>query len=197
MAKLYFKYGAMGSSKTAQALMCQFNYQQKGFNVFLFKPLVDNRQVKDGISMVWSRIGLSSICNEFDRNDDFFDICKTLGIGGERDVIIVDECQFLTKEQVNQLKDISLQVPVLCYGLLTNYKTELFEGSKRLVELADSLMEIKCICKCGRKATVNARIVDGKIATEGQEILIGADEKYESMCYKCYKNLLKEQNKEN
>ena len=113
-------------------------------------------------------------------------------IGGEKDVIIVDECQFLTKQQVNQLKDISIKIPVLCYGLLTNYKTELFEGSKRLVELADSLMEIKCICKCGRKATVNVRFVDGKVATEGKEIMIGADERYESMCYQCYKNLLQD-----
>lgn len=190
MAKLYFKYGAMGSSKTAQALMCQFNYKQKGFNVFLFKPIIDNRYSKDGQSMVWSRIGLSSPCYEFDKESNFFNICEKLKIGGEKDVIIVDECQFLTKEQVNQLKDISLNIPVLCYGLLTNYKTELFEGSKRLVELADSLMEIKCICKCGRKATINVRFVNGKVATEGEEIMIGADESYESMCYKCYKDLL-------
>lgn len=190
MAKLYFKYGAMGSSKTAQALMCQFNYKQKGFNVFLFKPIIDNRYSKDGQSMVWSRIGLSSPCYEFDKESNFFNICEKLKIGGEKDVIIVDECQFLTKEQVNQLKDISLNIPVLCYGLLTNYKTELFEGSKRLVELADSLMEIKCICKCGRKATINVRLVNGKVATEGEEIMIGADESYESMCYKCYKDLL-------
>ena len=190
MAKLYFKYGAMGSSKTAQALMCQFNYKQKGFNVFLFKPIIDNRYSKDGQSMVWSRIGLSSPCYEFDKESNFFNICEKLKIGGEKDVIIVDECQFLTKEQVNQLKDISLNIPVLCYGLLTNYKTELFEGSKRLVELADSLMEIKCICKCGRKATINVRLVNGEVATEGEEIMIGADESYESMCYKCYKDLL-------
>lgn len=190
MAKLYFKYGAMGSSKTAQALMCQFNYKQKGFSVFLFKPIIDNRYSKDGQSMVWSRIGLSSPCYEFDKESNFFNICEKLKIGGEKDVIIVDECQFLTKEQVNQLKNISLNIPVLCYGLLTNYKTELFEGSKRLVELADSLMEIKCICKCGRKATINVRFVNGKVATEGEEIMIGADESYESMCYKCYKDLL-------
>lgn len=192
MAKLYFKYGAMGSSKTAQALMCRFNYQQKGFNVFIFKPMIDNRHIENGKSMIWSRIGLSCPCNEFDKRDNFFDICKKLNIGAEKDVIIIDECQFLTKQQVNQLKDISIKIPVLCYGLLTNYKTELFEGSKRLVELADSLMEIKCICKCGRKATVNVRFVDGKVATEGKEIMIGADERYESMCYQCYKNLLQD-----
>ena len=190
MAKLYFKYGAMGSSKTAQALMCRFNYMQKGFNVFIFKPKIDARHIEDGKAMIWSRIGLSCPCYEFDRQSNFFDIRKNLKIGIEKDVIIVDECQFMTQSQVEQLKDISLDIPVLCYGLLTNYKTELFEGSKRLVELADSLMEIKCICKCGRKATINVRLVDGKVATEGEEILIGADEKYESMCYKCYKELL-------
>lgn len=195
MSKLYFKYGAMGSSKTAQALMCKFNYEQKGFRVFLFKPTVDTRHIEDKKPMVWSRIGLKSECFEFTNSDNFFDLCKKYGINQEKDVIIVDECQFLTKQQVEQLKDISIKIPVLCYGLLTNYKTELFEGSKRLVELAESLMEIKCICKCGRKATVNVRYVNGKIATDGEEIVIGADEKYESMCYQCYAKLLKEQQK--
>ncbi len=190
MAKLYFKYGAMGSSKTAQALMCRFNYQKKGFSVFIFKPIVDTRFSENGKGMIWSRIGLSCPCLEFGKDDNFLDLAKKYDIGGEKDVIIVDECQFLTKEQVEQLKDISLSIPVLCYGLLTNFKTQLFEGSKRLVELADSLMEIKCICGCGRKATINVRFVDGEVATEGQEILIGAEEKYESMCYQCYKKLL-------
>ncbi len=193
MGKLYFKYGAMGSSKTAQALMCKFNYEQKDFRVFLFKPILDTRHIEGNTPMVWSRIGLKSECYEFKKEDNFFEICKKYQIEREKDVIIVDECQFLTKKQVEQLKDLSTKFPVLCYGLLTNYKTELFEGSKRLVELADSLMEIKCICRCGRKATVNVRYVDGKIATEGDEIMIGADERYESMCYQCYIKLLREQ----
>ena len=133
MGKLYFKYGAMGSSKTAQALMCKFNYEQKGFNVFLMKPSIDNRTVKDGKALVSSRIGLISECLEFNENDNFFEICSKFSIIDNKNVLIIDECQFLTKQQVNQLKDISLQIPVLCYGLLTNYKTELFEGSKRLL----------------------------------------------------------------
>ena len=195
MSKLYFKYGAMGSSKTAQALMCKFNYEQKGFKVYLFKPKSDNRTIVGGQAVVSSRIGLKSKCNEFDCQDDFFKLCEKYDIKGEREVIIVDECQFLTKRQVNELKDISLKMPVLCYGLLTNFKTELFEGSKRLIEIADSIMEIKSICKCGRKATVNARLVDGKMATSGEEISIGADELYESMCYACYKEKLENQNK--
>ena len=193
MNKLYFFYGAMGSSKTAQALMCRFNYMQKGFNVFLFKPMVDRRTLKDGFAVVGSRIGLSAKAIEFDELDDFQTLFKLYKIDQnfEKNVIIVDECQFLTKTQVEQLKLLSFNLPVLCYGLLTNYKTELFEGSKRLVEIADKIQEIKSVCDCGRKATVNARIVQGKIVTSGEEILVGGDEVYKSMCYKCYYQKLK------
>jgi thymidine kinase len=186
MGKLYFKYGAMGSSKTAEALMCKFNYEQKGFKVFLFKPMADNRTIVNGKAVVHSRIGIESPAIEFEKTDNFFDYCSRYDILQDRRVVIVDEAQFLTKAQVNQLKEISLKIPVLCYGLLTNFKTELFEVSKRLVEIADSLHEIKSVCRCGRKATVNARIVNGKIATTGEEIMIGADESYEGMCYTCY-----------
>lgn len=185
-------YGVMGSSKTAQALMCKFNHEQKGFNVYLFKPSVDVRTRIDGKAVVSSRIGLTAEAIEFDKNDNFFNLQEKHKIFKEKDIIIIDECQFLTKSQVNQIKDISVKNTVICYGLLTNYKTELFEGSKRLVEIADSIKEIKCVCKCGRKATVNARIVNGKIVTDGDEILIGGDESYESMCYTCYTKKLRE-----
>ena len=168
MNKLYFKYGAMGSSKTAQALMCRFNYVQKGFNVLLAKPSIDTRSSK-----VKSRIGLEADCETFSKNEN-----------------LIDFFEKKKKEQVNELKEISLNIPVLCYGLLTNFKTELFEGSKRLVELSDSLMEIKSVCRCGRKATVNARFVNGKITTTGEEVSIGADEMYEGMCYNCFKKEL-------
>ncbi len=192
MSKLYFKYGAMGSSKTAQALMCRFNYITKGFEVFLFKPKTDTRCVVDGKPMVSSRIGLKQECIEFDKNESFIDLYKHY-VKTINSVFIVDECQFLSTKQVNELKIISQKIPVLCYGLLTNFKTELFEGSKRLVEIADSLSEIKSVCKCGRKATVNARLVDGKIVTTGAEVQIGADESYEGMCYNCYLNRLRTQ----
>ncbi|MBE7073980.1 MAG: thymidine kinase [Clostridiales bacterium] len=199
MNKLYFRYGAMGSSKTAQALMIKFNYQQKGFNVFLFKPICDNRCQENGKSYVSSRIGLKSECLEFTKEDNFFDICQKHMIVNvnkiQKNVIIVDECQFLTKSQVEELKELSLFLPVLCFGLLTNYKTELFEGSKRLIELADSINEIKSVCRCGRKATINARLNDGKIVCEGEEIVIGGDDRYEGMCYHCYKTKLNKQNK--
>ena len=177
----------MGSSKTAQALMCRFNYMQKGFNVFLFKPVIDRRTIKDGKAIVGSRIGLSAEAIEFDELDNFKTLANLYKIDQnfERNVIIIDECQFLTRSQVEELKLLSFHLPVLCYGLLTNYKTELFEGSKRLVEIADKIQEIKSVCDCGRKATVNARIINGKIAQSGEEILIG-DSEYKSMCYKCY-----------
>ena len=185
MNKLYFKYGAMGSSKTAQALMCRFNYVQKGFNVLLAKPSIDTRSSK-----VKSRIGLEADCETFSKNENLIDFFENFNKKQKIDVFIIDEAQFMTKEQVNELKEISLNIPVLCYGLLTNFKTELFEGSKRLVELSDSLMEIKSVCRCGRKATVNARFVNGKITTTGEEVSIGADEMYEGMCYNCFKKEL-------
>jgi thymidine kinase len=190
MPKLYFKYGAMGSSKTAQALMCKYNYNQKGFNVWLIKPVVDNRYDVT-VPVVQSRIGIKSECETFSSTDSL------IAMFNERknknyNVIIVDECQFSTEQQIDELKELSEQVPVLCYGLKTNYKTKLFEGSKRLLEIADSITEIKSVCKCGRKATINVRFNNGKIVTDGEEVVIGGDETYEGVCYCCYKKLLKE-----
>ena len=186
MSKLYFRYGVMGSSKTAEALMCRFNYIQKGFNVLLLKPSIDNR-FEDATPKVISRIGLSADCIKFDKNTDLIKLFNDENSKQKIDVIIVDECQFATAKQIEQLRRIAYDIPVLCYGLLTNFKTQLFEGSKRLVEIADSLQEMKTICKCGRKASVNARLVNGKITTDGVEILIGAEESYESMCYLCFR----------
>lgn len=187
MGKLYFKYGAMGSSKTAQALMCKFNYEQKGYKVFLFKSDKDKRILNSqGKAIVGSRIGLKSDCLEFDSDFDFLEYFKKNNLIQDKNIVIIDECQFLSAKQVNQLKILSFDIPVLCYGLMTNYKTLLFEGSKRLVEIADSISEIKSVCRCGRKATVNARIYKGNIVTEGEELQIGGDESYESMCYRCY-----------
>lgn len=186
MPKLYFKYGAMGSSKTAQALMCKFNYEQKGFRVFLIKPSIDNRDIVGGQIVVKSRIGLSCPCAVFYKDTNLYNFIEDNGYFGKDCVIIVDECQFLTKRQVEQLHLVSRNVPVLCYGLLTNFKSELFEGSKRLVEIAESMQEIKCVCKCGKKATVNGRFINGSLDLGGEEVVIGGDETYESMCYDCY-----------
>lgn len=189
MPKLYFKYGTMGSSKTAQALMCKFNYEERGFKVLLMKNLVDKRDVQNGKVVVKSRIGLFAECKTFEKDTNLFEMVKKEGFLKNKCVVIVDEAQFLTKKQVEELKEVSNYVPVLCYGLLTNFKTELFEGSKRLVEIADSLHELKSICRCGKKSNVNARLVNGNIVTDGSEILIGGNESYEAMCFDCFKKL--------
>ena len=184
MAKLYFKYGAMGSSKTAQALITKFNYEERGMSVWLIKPATD---VRDGATVIRSRIGLAADAEVIAPGDD---IRKTFDSMGRRDVIIADECQFLTPEQVDQLRSIvdEEDVPVLCFGLRTDFQTKLFPGSARLFELADSITEIKTICECGSKATVNARIgPDGKVVTEGEQVLLGGNDTYLAMCHSCWK----------
>ena len=190
MPRLYFKYGTMGSSKSAQALMCKFNYEQKGMKVLLVKPAIDTRQ-DDEERMVRSRIGLVAKCKIIAPNESFVDLYNEFKATNGCDCIIVDEAQFCTTEQVNQLKELTREVSVLCYGLLNDFRCQLFEGSKRLVELADSLQEIKSVCRCGRKSTVNARFVDGKCVDDGPQVFIGGDESYESMCYWCWQEELK------
>ncbi len=190
MPKLYFKYGTMASSKSAQALMCKFNYEQKGMRVLLVKPELDNRD-DDEERMVRSRIGLTAKCHTISPNDSFVALFDEASKDAPIDIIIVDEAQFCTSQQIDQLKELSRKVSVLCYGLLLDFTCHLFEGSKRLVELADSLQEIKSVCRCGRKSSVNARFVDGKCVDDGPTILIGGDEAYESMCYWCWQDELK------
>lgn len=188
MAKLYFKYGTMGSSKTAQALITKFNYEEKDMEVLFFKPSIDNR---DGENIVKSRVGLSSKAIELHPTDNIYDIYK---LNTNHNVIIIDECQFLTEKQVDELVNIIIDfnIPVLCFGLKTDFTTSLFPGSKRLLEVADSIQEIKSICKCGRKATVNARFDNDKMVLKGEQICIGGNDKYISMCIKCW---LKEKSK--
>lgn len=189
MAKLYYKFGAMGSSKTASALMCRFNYLQKGISVLLLKPKLDTRSKENEVT---SRIGLTAPCVSFAENESIADLFATANEKEKVEVVIVDECQFCTKKQIDQLREIAESVPVLCYGLKTNFKGELFEGSKRLLEVSDSIQEIKSVCECGKKAIMNGRFVKGLIVTEGEEVVIGGDEKYRSLCWSCFK---KEQNK--
>ena len=182
MAKLYFKYGVMGSSKTAQALIAKFNYEENKKRVLLLKPATDDR---DGADTIKSRIGLKSAATVIEADNQI-----PISLIANYDVIICDESQFFSPEQIERLKDIAVfcNIPVLCYGLLTDFQTKLFPGSKRLIELADSLQEIKMVCRCGRKATVNARRIDGKITTEGEQILLGSNETYEAMCYESWRN---------
>lgn len=190
-SRLYFKYGTMGSSKSAQALMAKFNYEQKGMVVMLVKPSLDNRGDGDGQPMVRSRIGLSSPCEIIRPEDSFVELFDKFKAENACDCVIVDEAQFCTTKQVDELKLLTKQVPVLCYGLLNNFRCQLFEGSKRLVELSDSLQEIKSVCRCGRKSTVNARFINGKCVDDGPVVFIGGDESYENMCYWCWQDELK------
>ena len=184
MAKLYFKFGAMGCSKTAQALITKFNYEERNMKVLLLKPAVDNR---DGANTVKSRIGLKEEAVAIRDNENIYE--KYEKYYSDCNVIIVDECQFLTPEQVDQLADIVIEknVPVMCFGLSTDFTTHLFPGSKRLFEIAQSISEIKSVCTCGAKATVNARIdANGRIVTEGSQVLIGGNDSYVAMCRKCW-----------
>ena len=184
MAKLYFKYGAMGSSKTAQALITKFNYEERGMRVWLIKPATDDR---DGATVIRSRIGLAAEAEVIAPDDD---IRAIFDAKGPRDVIIADECQFLTPAQIEALREIvdEENIPVLCFGLRTDFQTKLFPGSERLFELADSITEIKTICECGSKATVNARIgADGKVVTEGEQVLLGGNDAYVAMCHACWR----------
>lgn len=186
MAKLYFRYGAMGSSKSAQALITKFNYEERGMRVWLLKPVADTR---DGTDKVVSRIGLSQPADVVAADTDLYRLFRDR----ERefyDVIIVDEAQFLTPAQIEQLRDVvdGYNVPVFCFGLRTDFRTRLFPGSARLFELADSVTELKTVCTCGGKATVNARLdAAGNIVTEGAQLLLGGNESYRPMCYKCWK----------
>ena len=191
MAKLYFKYGAMGSSKTAQALITKYNYEENNLNVWLIKPSAD---VRDGADILKSRIGLSSPVHVIAPATDIYQ----LFVDTKKDacnVIIVDECQFLTPEQIDQLRYIvnDFNIPVMCFGLRTDFQTKLFPGSRRLMEVADAIQEIKTICDCGAKATVNARIdSNGHIITEGAQVVLGGNDSYIAMCHKCYINGIRE-----
>ena len=191
MAKLYFKFGAMGCSKTAQALITKFNYEERGMKVLLLKPAIDDRE---NAPVVRSRIGLEAPCVMVPEDMDLYELYRDTYPG--TDVVIVDECQFLTPEQVDQLGQIVLDmdIPVLCFGLSTDFMTHLFPGSKRLFEIAESITEIKSVCRCGAKATVNARFDDeGNIVYKGQQILIGGNGRYEAMCRRCWQRIRKEQ----
>ena len=189
MAKLYFKYGTMGSSKTAQALITKFNYEERGMKTVLIKPSVDTR---DGKNICKSRIGLSAEALTVNKSVNLFKLIRDMKV----DVVIGDECQFLTEDQVDQLADVVMEmdVPVLCFGLRADFQTHLFPGSKRLFEIADSITEIKYICECGNKAVVNARLDEnGRVVIEGSQVLIGGNDRYVAMCRKCWLKKIKEQ----
>ena len=181
MAKLYYYYGQMGSSKTANALMTNFNYKELGQNPLLVRPRIDTRF---GERVVKSRIGLEHECIMLDEltNMKEEDIKK-------HDCIIVDEVQFATREQIDFLSDIVdfMDVPVVCYGLRTDFRNELFPGSERLIAIADTIREVKTVCWCGRKATTVARYNENGIVREGEQVVLGANDSYVSLCRKHHK----------
>lgn len=190
MARLYFRYGAMGSSKTANALMVRYNYIEKGQTPILLKPRTDTR---DGERVIRSRIGLEEECLFV---DEFLSGMTSPGSSihtalekKEYAAVIVDEAQFLTAQQVDLLSDIvdDYEIPVLCYGLRTDFTSHLFEGSRRLMEIADTLEEVPTVCWCGRRAHYNTRIKDGKVVRTGEQIMLGGNESYVSLCRKHFK----------
>lgn len=182
MAKLYFRYGAMGSSKTANAIMVWHNYRERGQTALLIKPAVDTR---DGAYIIESRSGLKSKCTLFNQID--WDRVKARDYA----CLIVDEAQFLSREQVEMLVDAvdDYGVPVICYGLRTDFAGNFFEGSHWLIAYADTIEEVKTICWCGKKATNNARL-DGKggITKVGEQVVLGASDKYIGLCRKHWRS---------
>ena len=182
----------MGSSKTANALITKFNYEERGMKVWLIKPALDTR---DGADIVRSRIGLEAEAYAVTPDIDVFAKFNEVG---DYHVVIADECQFFTTEQINGLRRIvdELDIPVLCFGLRTDFLTHTFEGSHRLFEIADSISEVKTVCSCGGKAIVNARIDEhGRVVTEGGQIMLGGNDSYVAMCHACWKKTINKQNK--
>ena len=192
MAKLYFTYGARGSSKTAQALITKYNYEERGLKVWLLKPAAD---VRDGALTVMSRLGLQASALPVSPEMDI----RALYRGNEDvNVVIVDECQFLTEAQIDQLRELvdEKNVSVMCFGLRTDFQTKLFPGSRRLLEVADEITEIKTMCECGKKATVNARIDgEGYVVTEGAQVFLGGNDSYIAMCHRCWRHAILEHRK--
>lgn len=191
-AKLYFNYATMNSGKSLQLMSIAHNMDERHIPTLTIKPSIDTR---DGENKIYSRIGISRDCRMFSQEDDLFDLindenCGRISRNSYLKWIFVDEAQFLTEEQVDQLSDVVdyLGINVMCYGLRTDFKSRLFPGSKRLFELADTIEEIKSTCECGNKTIINARVdKDGKVLKNGPQTLVGGDDRYISICRKCWK----------
>lgn len=190
MGKLYFRYGTMGSAKTALLLTQAYNFEQRGISCACLKPRIDTREAD---SVIRSRIGIERPCLWIDSNTDLYEMAVQMfrQSGALIDWILVDECQFLEAAQVDQLARLvdEFGINVVCYGLRTDFRTRLFEGSRRLFEIADTIDEIKSTCTCGRKTIVNARIdPNGDIVEHGQQVEIGGDQRYVATCRNCWRN---------
>ena len=187
MAKVYFYYSAMNAGKSTVLLQSSYNYQERGMNTLVFAPALDTRF---GAGKVTSRIGLSAPARAFSQMDDLLAITREQLEKQPLSCVLVDEAQFLTKAQARQLTDIAdtLRIPVLCYGLRTDFQGNLFEGSQWLLAWADNLIELKTVCHCGAKATMVLRLdASGKPAKHGAQIEIGGNDRYVSVCRRHFK----------
>ncbi len=187
MAKLYFYYSSMNAGKSTALLQSSYNYRERGMNTVVLAPAFDDRY---GVGKVTSRIGLEAAATTFSKGDNLFDIITACVNEDPLHCILIDEAQFLTKEQVSQLGDITddMNIPVLAYGLRTDFQGEPFEGSKYLLAWSDNLKELKAICHCGSKATMVIRLdEDGNAITHGSQVEIGGNDRYISMCRKHFK----------
>lgn len=188
--KLYFRYGTMGSAKTALLLTTAYNFEERHMDYMCLKPIIDTREARN---VIHSRIGIERECRWIYDNTDLFQMALDLYRDDGRvvDWYLIDEAQFLSTEQVDQLSRVvdTFGSNVICYGLRTDFQTNLFEGSKRLFEIADTIDEIKSTCNCGHKTIVNARIdANGDFVEEGAQVEIGGDERYVAVCRKCWRN---------
>jgi len=190
MAQMYFYYSAMNAGKSTTLLQSSFNYRERGMNPAIFTAAFDDRY---GVGKVSSRIGLQSDAHLYGAETDLYQEIEKLNAEEKLHCILVDESQFLTKVQVYQLSEVvdKLNIPVLCYGLRTDFLGELFEGSKYLLSWADKLIELKTICHCGRKANMVIRTdAEGNPISEGDQVAIGGNDCYVSVCRQHYKEAL-------
>ena len=190
MAKLYFYYSAMNAGKTTTLLQSSHNYAERGMTTLLLKPLIDDRE---GMNVIRSRVGLEAEAKNFEKDDNLLQTIEEKHKTKSLNCVLVDEAQFLTRDQVIQLGDVvdRLEIPVLCYGLRTDFLGELFEGSRSLLAWADELREIKTVCHCGKKAIMTVRLnEEGKPLQAGEQIQIGGNESYVSMCRRHFKSSL-------
>ena len=197
--KLYFVHGPMGSAKTLKLLTMAYNFEENGIPFMVLKPEIDTR---DGEAVISSRVGLQRECATVSPIDDIFAAVSAynnimLSTLSKLEWILVDECQFLTEKQIDQLARIvdELEIDVMCFGLRADFESKVFPGSKRLFEIADTIEEVKCRCSCGRKAIVNARFDENKqIVTSGEQIMVGGNDIYKPLCRKCWNKLVSEKN---
>ena len=197
-SKLYFYHGPMGSSKSARLLTTAYDFEEKGIQIMVLKPSLDTR---DGEGIIRSRAGLERKCIMIDKDVNLYKAIKAYRNVLDAQLeslkwVIIDECQFLTEEQVDQLSDVVdfLDISVMCFGLRTDFQSRLFPGSKRLFEIADDIEEIKSTCECGEnKTSINARFDEnGEIIIEGSQVEIGGNERYRAICRRCWKNKVRD-----